>query len=534
MEKAKGGKYSFNTLTFKLILNDAWRITSNIVLERAALELAIQDLTGKRKAVLAASGLLKIGDVVPVLVALKFSTGGELNLKITTGTASDLLEALVDVKTSQIVPHGFPPTGSRDIPAEFALDLTCKSKPGGGGWSVSSVKLALHVNQEWHVGDIVIRKLRLHANFERKLSSDTWKKEISITGEIAIGQTTVAVRVAMDNQNLSIVIAYISPSDAAALTGSSSSDLVHGAPELPQETGVSDYQKKRASATIIFIRNGVGYRPESVSIRVGTKPNFEWTLIGPTLVLKDLYAQLKIDSISKSAKLELKVHGGLLVQKSASKSEKITVDLTATRQKLQLFVDMRLKPKKSTEEDDSAKQPVGLGGCNVTELLYMVTAGAVKLDLDIGPRLLTLDLELNWSEKKGSFTGTCSDWDLSSTYPDLAAMASPRIKLDVVKGRGLSGRLDGDFVLLSKHISMSYDLPRGPLRIGGVDVRDAVKLAKRLYKLVRRMVDAVKKVLKIISNITKAIKIAKAVGAAVRAIESFDHPYLFLRDITDG
>lgn len=515
VEKEHGGEYSFKTLMFKLIHNDDWQITSNIVLKKAALELAIRDLTGQRKAALAASGLLTIGNTVPILVTLKLSTDGELNLQITTGTASDLLKALVDFKTSEIVPDGFPPTGSADTPVAFALDLTCKSQPGGGGWSVSSVKLALHVNQEWKVGDIVIRKLHLDANFKRKLPSSGWEKEISITGEIAIGKKTVSVRVAMDNENLRITIANITPSDAVALTGRGSTELLGQAAELPQETGVSDYQKTPASATIIFIRHGVGYRPESVSIQVGTTSDFDWTIIRPTLVLKNLYAQLKIDSISTSAKLELKVHGDLHVQKSRSKSGNVAVDLTATRKKLQLLIDMSQKPKLIKNEGDDANQPVGLGGCTVTDLLYMVTAGAVGLDIAVGPRLLTLDLELNWSEKEGSFTGTCSDWNLSSAYPKLAAMESPRIKLDVVKGRNLSGRLDGDLVLLSKHLSMSYDLPRGPLRICGIDVRKAVELAKRLYKLVKWIGGAAKAVLKIISAITAAIKVGKAVGIAV-------------------
>lgn len=495
-------------------MDDVWNITSNIVLEKATLQLTIQHLTRDRNAVLAASGLLKIGNIALILVSLQFPTDSECIATIRAGPAGDLLRALTDLEISDVLPSGFP--SGFDILTNSSLDLSFRSNPGGvRGWSVKSVKLSLHVNQEWNVGGLVIKNTHIDAYFEQLPSSEGWNKKVSITGEISIERANVSVRLTMDNWDLRMVISDITLSEAAYLTGSGPRNLALGAPELPQDTGVSEYKDKRSSATIIFHREELGYRPDSISVRVGTTPNFEWKLISPTLILTNLYAQLEISDISRSPTLEIRVHGDLLVQKSSSSSGSVAVDLIASEQNLKLFLDLRVEQLSPGEGDDNTRRLVGLGGCNVTDLLYMLTAGIVKLDLDVGPRLQTLSLELDWSQKKGSFTGTCGDWELSSIYPDIVAMLSPRIKVDQVRGKTPTGRLEGELVLLGQHVSMSYDLPRGPLRICGIDVREAVELAKKLYKLFKDVADAVETILKVVSNINKAIEVGKAVGEAV-------------------
>lgn len=72
-------------------MDDLWNITSGIELEGATLQLTIPHLAGDRKAVLAASGLLKIGNLARILISLQFPTDGESIAAIRTGLAGALL-----------------------------------------------------------------------------------------------------------------------------------------------------------------------------------------------------------------------------------------------------------------------------------------------------------------------------------------------------------------------------------------------------------------------------------------------------------
>lgn len=454
-------------------------------------------------------GHLKIGSSLTVLTKLQFSSEAkELTFTVTTGTPADLMSTLVTRGSSEIVPNGFPPV--LDTPGDH-FKLAVDAAKRETSWGLQRVELDVNVRPAWKLGEhATITGITLKAKFTK--AAGGWDKEVSIVGEVTIKGTPVKVTATLSGERVTLEVRGVTAVDAAALASPETAELVRTAPAIPSDTGVDDYKDSKTKAVLTFLKNGGGYRVDSVALQVGTTEGFQWVIIKPTLVLQKVYASVSVENIGRGAKLQLRVHGDLYVKKSARKDGVVSVDLTASKENMHLGLDMRDGSKQTKEKEQVAT----LGGCNITELLYMITAGGAALDINLGPRIIKIDLDLVWKNKTGTFTGKCLDWNLSDEYPDLAGMKEPSLTLSYVRRGRLSGSLDGYLGLLGGRVSMSYGIPKGPLLIAGINVKKAIELAKKLYKLFRRVKDVVTTIFKIVRTVGTVIAVAKMVGPAVR------------------
>ncbi|KAH8144674.1 uncharacterized protein LAJ45_11335 [Morchella importuna] len=515
VKKVAGGKFSLESLTFSLSTSNAWTITSTprIVLERAALDLIVTKTGDEKRAVtFVALGYLKIGSSLAVLTTLQFSSNAKkLSFTVTTGTPADLMSTLVTRGSSaEIVPNGFPPVlNTHGDHFKLAVD----ADKGETSWGLGRVELDVNVRPAWELGEHAkITGITLKAKFTK--ATGGWDKEVSIVGEVMINGTPVKVTATLNGEKVTLEVRGVTAVDAAALAGPETAELVRTAPAIPSDTGVEDYKDRGTRAVLTFLKNGGGYRVDSVALQVGTTEGFQWVIIKPTLVLQKVYASVSVENIGRGAKLQLCVHGDLYVKKSASRDGVVSVDLTAKKESMHLGLDMSDGSKQTKERE----QVTTLGGCNITELLYMITAGGAALDIDLGPRIVKVDLDLVWKNKTGTFKGSCADWNLSDVYPDLVGMKEPSLTLSYVRRGRLSGSLDGYLGLLGGRVSMSYGIPKGPLLIAGINVKKAVELAKKLFKLFRKVKNVVMTIFKIVRTVGTVIAVAKMVGPALIAL----------------
>lgn len=509
--------FSLESLTFALSTTEPWPITTSpsITLNSAALGLTILNpTTSTRTVAFAASGLLSIATFPPIHTTLEFSSAAkQLAFTVTTGAPVTLLSALVDQKPSSMVPDGFP--------ASTNSTLTVLAAKTGNAWGLTKATLDLRAQGPWKLGEhISITRLALIASFSRRAADAAWDRSVAITGTVTVGGVSVEVTATFDQDpdTLQLVVKQVTAADAARMAGPGAKVMVAGGPEVPRETGVVDWRERRTQATLTIVKSGGAYRVDSVALSVGTEEEgWKWEMIQPTLVLQKMHAAVRVDNIIRGATLSLQVHGELSVKKSPSKSGIVTVDLTAAKEKLHLALDMRAAGSKAAGAGSGQEVSATLGGCNITELLYMLTSGAVALDIDVGPRLLTVEMDLKWKKDTmaGTFRGVCEDWNLTKAYPKLGGMESPALTLNVVRRGRLTGMLDGRLVVLGARVSMSYELPKGPLRIAGIDVAEVVKLARKLYRMFKNIKGAVETVLKIARAVVTAVKTVVAVGKAV-------------------
>jgi hypothetical protein len=437
----------------------------------------------------------------------------KLRMRIKQGTPTTLLSELVDFKdTRSVVPAGCPIDLNTNT-TDFTLDVWFE-KTGSSGWSMTGVELDFKANprnNDWSLGELVVKRVELKGTFTKN-KTDGWDKTFVIQGTVNFGATPVIVEASMQKDDISLKL--LTPVGASDVVGKFVSGGLNNsslsAPMLAQDTGVSDYRTKPfAQASVVFKKSDSNsYKPDSVSIRVGAGSGYKWQMVNPTLALKDPYAQLALKNLSKTTTLEVGLHGTLAFTQQKDKTiATIAIELIATLKEL----DLTLKAKDQ--------------GCTFGNLLYVVTAGEWDILPGFGPSLIELKFNINWDKKTASFSGTTADWTLPQGLSKLASMKKPTLSVTLNRGSGgmkPKGMLDGKATLLPDsgvevQIPISYELPKGPVRIFGLDVKKIYEMAKRLYQLLKDAKLAAEVVAEVASAAGEAAVAAETIADAVSA-----------------
>jgi len=484
-----------------------WTITSNIILIASSLDLKIQNPTSGTPAyVLSIVGTLRIGSSILVSVAVRLLNNSTLKISLTANgqnSASSILATLVS-DSNITIPQGAP-LDIESPSATFTMDIICL-KSSTAGWALQEVDLKLQATLPWNLGpsstQLVITNLSLEARFSG-LNSGNSQKVIKFAGTTSFGDSlsssSAAFTAVLDQSSiiLSIDIAGSTNTGAATIISHyvANWNSVLAAPELTSDTGLSNYGSKVvSSASITFVQAGTGYSPSSLAITVGTGSGFSgWSLVDNYLILTQLELSLNVTDLATSPTLNASLKGTMDYQSRSRVMNQMGIIMIATRRDLTCHVT--------------------LVGCNFQEMIFVATAGEWDLSgnwMD----MKSLDLHLNWYEKRGSFVATLENWTLTGNA-SIMAMLNPRLSLNVSKATvnlQANGMIAGEASVFGEEIPITFELPDGPLRIFGYDIREIYKMCKRL----RELYDDAEEIAKIMADIVGASE-AQAVGEAVSA-----------------
>ncbi|KAF3190642.1 hypothetical protein TWF788_008163 [Orbilia oligospora] len=239
-------------------------------------------------------------------------------------------------------------------------------------------------------------------------------------------------------------------------------------PGLPSQLGMNDWDEKEggknnkiASATIVFEEKTGGSRAlRSIEIALALQDKqSKWDLIDDHIWITDFKLNTSVNfadgkykdwRIGTSAVLKYKTRQ----EKSEIGSSKI--EMTVNKESLQFTMDTP---------------------CDVPEILWIVTKGFIDVPKAYNiPFFKSIGLTLSWKKEEAKIDGKLlKDGDRWTFGPemfgkDFVAMLNPRLSASVGRKGKPSASLAGTIVLFGAEIDVEYVLPKGPLKIEGVEI----------------------------------------------------------------
>ncbi|KAF8456485.1 hypothetical protein BDZ91DRAFT_852568 [Kalaharituber pfeilii] len=514
-----GGKqsYKLDSILLRLAQKQGWRISETLSLVDSSLALTIFSPLEQhsRKYEVEIYTKLRLNGVTDVLEGRVTYKDKSLKVSLSSGNIDEIWKALFagskndrGEEAALIVPEGCPVELNKKR-SDFQLNLEF-SQAESGSWALKRGALALahSGSDQWKIGDaITISELGLSAVIETTGKKvDKWT--LTFYGKATIDEVNVQLSVTADSKKAITV-------RVAAAQGVSPKNLITAVvpygmknegvntPPLPSASGLAQYTTTAAFGEIKFAKHGTQWGFESAAIEVATGTDWEWSLIEKTLKLKQLAARLEVKKGSgPEIKVQMKVQlrAKLLYNTRDASGQELDLVFEANKHNLTLSVD---PPER----------------CGFSVVVYVTTGGQIALPhIELFPdefRIKQINLELEWggTRKEGRFKGICHDWTIASVAPSLASVKEPRIELRVGRGSSL-GKLAGDCMVLKVKIPVTYDLPKGPLKIFGLDARKIKEIVTRLKKLFEETTRAIRKIADIVKDLTKQLGSAGGAGAA--------------------
>ncbi|MCJ1397444.1 hypothetical protein MMC11_000637 [Xylographa trunciseda] len=481
--------YSLSALYFSVnAQTSSWVIlNSKITLIKASLELAIANPfseTGRQYS-LKASGTVQIGASINLNAVVKLLAASDDParvgwLKITlVVSASDAVSAstLISIlmgtgeSTTVVIPSGCPVTLT-DTTASLILDIYCQPATGDTPWTLRKIDLTFNSirTQPWSVGSgtqqLSITSVQLIAKFDPPS-----RPSAVFRGLTTIGTAVVGLEAVLDAANTltieGLVGSGVGPLFIKYVGGGLSNPSLE-APSLTSGTGLAGYATGViGTAKITFNNVSGGYRPETLTVTVGTAPGYEWKLVDPTLVLTGINLKISLSNISDTPSLNAILHGSLSYQRPNGSPGTIVMDMTAKSSVLRCVL--------------------ALDHCNFVDAVYVATAGRFSLPGTFWPTCNELSFSMNYSLGRGSFTTILDELVLTSFAPTIAKIQKPTMTLSVSLATiqlAAEGILEGDAVVFGITIPVSYELPDGPLRIWGIDIGEIYRMCKKLLEFI--------------------------------------------------
>ena len=488
--KGVDGKFALQSMLLTIKQNGEWRINSSLVLENASLQLLITKPKDTRRTYeLSLAGTLKIGANAKVEAVIRCSNAnGKERLDVAaranfTSSASQVMTGLVSSDADVSVPINCP-VPTEDVKAEFSVVAQILKE--NNEWKLRSATLDMVATGAWAVdashGQLIMSAVALKATFT-DVGTTNYKKNVSLQGIVSWGagseRTAVAMIAKWTNSQIVLSLASGASITLNLLLSQYATDWktnsAMAAPDIPSDidSSLHNYQSQvAADASLTLDKKDGSFRPTSLSVSVGTSSTFTgWTIVEGYLIVTKIQLSLELTNLADTPKLSTRLVSVLSYQgrehafDPGSQLKNISIDMRATARDLSVIVP--------------------LSGCNLAEAVYVGTAGRFLLLRDWWPGLRQMDLYMNWYKGKGHFVATLNDWSLVGNKAILS-MLSPHLSLYVSRAStrlSASGEIAGDATVFGIQIPISYELPRGPLRIWGIDVRKIYDMCKKLLEL---------------------------------------------------
>ncbi|KAI9150015.1 hypothetical protein HJFPF1_09765 [Paramyrothecium foliicola] len=508
--KDSQSQWFISSLSFTLGTQDSWDIVPHkVIVTSASLSLVVGNPRGQASFSLGASFFIDIGSqarMEGLAIARDGTTdSGSFTLSFNIVETSKMLRELTGSDVSL-------PMGSPSPNQNLRASLTFRNKTNERDYQLKRLEVE-YKNQSWAIGPLIIGRLSLVLTFDEH---DTYT--VSFLGEASFGGVQVQVEILQANQKLQIrILAGISSERLVSQFVSGSWRNVKDTPQLPSESKLDSYQTSQVSAdaTIEFEKQADKWQATQLDFLVRSTET--WHLVQDVLWLDELRVGISITELGGSS---AKVKAILLA--NIGFKQRPTTSGTTGDGSLPVTVEADKRHLMGT---------LSLEKCSVPQILYIASGGLWN-----PPDMLFLDTFLpervtlfaSWvNQKHIVIEATYSDWVLPSPLEHLARMRSPHLSLSLkgsLSSLVPSGFIAGTALLLETvSVPLSFDLPTGPFRIFGIDVKKAYELAKKLYealKYVAKAAEIVEEVCAVISALAAYSEVAGtavAVAAALKA-----------------
>ncbi|KAF5622678.1 uncharacterized protein FTJAE_10801 [Fusarium tjaetaba] len=518
---------SLTALYFTLSQGGPWVITDRIALDESSLELVILNPLGPPSNYqLTARGRLKIGGGLNINATVKLLTGtdqrpGWLRITVSIDNHTDPLITVGSV-LSVLVPNA-----TIDVPSGCPIDpnkpsmsatLVINFAPNGTKWVLKDVviEMQLAASITWSIGpsakSLLVTKLGLNASLVG-LDTTSSTQTVIIYGEAALQQSStnilrIAARVD-ESKTLTVSLQALIDTQvqATAILSNYCGDWRERSdiPQFSNDSGLSDYGSLAiVSAQVRFLPSGQNWTPDSLSVSVQTGSGFPgWSIVDGYLKLTNLKLNIYIDNLSSNPGFTGRLFGLLKYTARSSKTplaSEIHLTLDATQKVLSLNIQ--------------------LPDCSFMDAIYVATAGRFNLPGSWWPTLSAIMMKMNWIEGSGSFTAILGPEAILPGTKKIFVMLHPTLFLGVSKSTSnfaAVGQLSGTAeVFATIDIPISYDLPNGPLKIFGIDVKKIYDMVKALWDLVKD-VEQLTELCEIMAEVA-GVAAASAVGTALVAL----------------
>ncbi|KAF2689392.1 hypothetical protein K458DRAFT_427565 [Lentithecium fluviatile CBS 122367] len=507
----KDTSWEIDRLKARLEQNSPWIIVpEKLKVTRSCLELEIlRPRAVDRMIRFFASATLTINSSINIDASIsieKFENSEDsLTLIVQSGSLPSILQQVVGFSID--VPETCPVLHSGYV---FELKIVCKYSQKDSSWKIRTVSVCIWATPgtTWSLGGLVITDLLAEAFFDNigtpeSTTSLCFKGNATFLGTVAELRMTYSPQIMVVSLGTAvkatqIVGAFI----PEGLNASSLSKLL-----LPESTGLSRYQDiSTADAKLTFKYQGSGgWQPDTISVSLHSSDT--WTLATDMLKATGLDLNIMLSGIS-STKKELRALLQLKFEfKLPPPSEKcgtLLCSLVATENMLQGTIN-------TTD-------------CSLPRFLYVATAGFwIAPDWLDFPAITPQSLKMTIDFKKSTaeFLALCRDWSLAKTIPRLVSINGLGLRVSVRVSRpssqfSASGTISGKAIVLNVEIPVSFELPYGPFKLFDIDVREAYKLAKRLYEALKDA-KAVAEIVAQLAELEGAAEAAAGVFAALVA-----------------
>ncbi|KFY95490.1 hypothetical protein V500_02757 [Pseudogymnoascus sp. VKM F-4518 (FW-2643)] len=524
--------YTLKRLTFKLEHQSLpWNIitdSSLVVLKYASLDLNIDSLGSNPTYGLVAYGLVSINNSVDLEAGIQLLTALDdpnkagwfkVALRVSAGVPGQgktLLGALVGGASDFTVPQLWPFDPAK-ANATFNLNIYFRKDPAGN-WRLSQVDFTLYAettSQEWKVGPtnhlLPIASLWIFASFTNIDGSGKTVSSISFNGTANLSRASFLISAQLSNSALEIT--FSAAKDLQSLVGvfidNGLDNSSLAAPIFESETTLDTYKSGTfADATLSFHEQSGVYSLDTITAKVNAVG--DWTIVQHILSLTRLKLTLNFRSIGlNNWDFNATLHTDIRYKKQDGQYSINPVDLKATL--------------------DDLTMNVKLDKCSIFDIFYIATAGVWTLESNFFPEIKSLYFYMNWKTGRANFQGQTKNWDLSKDYKNLLGIQSPTLAVDISRSSlrlDASGVISGEAVVAEVfRIPISYDLSDGPLKIFGYDIDEIYKMCKKLYNLIKDLVQICKIMFDIVgvgeafAVGTALVVITKSVSAVWKAIK---------------
>ncbi|KAF2660358.1 hypothetical protein K491DRAFT_728552 [Lophiostoma macrostomum CBS 122681] len=488
---------------------DAFPAQPKDVLAIAALSLLITNpRSDNRQITFAAEATLTTGAEFNLRAAVIAVNPGNKDKAIRfTLTGGNIQKIMID-----LLGHEF----TKRLPTEtvfepgysFHLEITYLKREGGP-YTLIRVHLRLTSSVTWQLGPLAIKQLVLLANFNNLDTPDP-SRNVSIEGVVAIAKLSIKTSATLTNTDwLSFKFIEAPPTTVVEIfvPGGLNSDGRLEAPDITADTGFGDYKTKPVSGLEVVFRWTAegGWKASSLTLRLSSTK--KWTLIDELLWVNDLTLSLMLEKMSSdNPKLWVQLNANFVWKNRnpPPDTKSLPAALIATRKDLTIGL--------STKE------------CTLPDFLYIATGGLWKPPDKLDFPLVTpqsLKLVLSWDDRTATIEISWSDWSVIKTLPKIASIKEPTLQAGLYKEKsGLSakGEIKGTIVLLGVFIPISYELPNGPFRIFGFDVKKAYDMVRKIWNALKNIEDFGKRVKEVTQTIANILADLAAVADAMAEI----------------